>query len=175
MSTSTSSSTNVPQIQTIILQPGQIAYIPKNATILSIDGDGTLSSDCIDLTPKPLKCYRFRYATTNPIYPEDPAWEEGDFVGFSMAGTFYSTSIRFRDNASVGAFLQSSSNNIIQLVRYDTDIAPGSEIERQDIYVKMPESIASTVYLKMVPEKTDGSAANEIRIYPISVACEDIS
>lgn len=171
---STSSSTNIPQIQTIILQPGQIAYIPKNATILSIDGEGTLASDCIDLTPKPLKCYKFRYVTTNPIAAQ-PAWEEGDFVGFSMAGTFYSTSIPFRNNAGVGAFLQSSSNNIIQLVSYDTDIAPVSDIERQDIYVKMPESIANTVYLKMVPEKTDGSAASEIRIYPISVACEDIS
>ena len=174
MSTTTPS-TNVPQIQTINLQPGQIAYIPKNATILSIDGDGTVSSDCIDLTPKPLKCYRFRYATTEPISPQDPAWEEGDFVGFEMAGIFYSTSIPFRNNAGVGGFLQSSSNNIIQLISYNTDVAPSSNIERQDIYVRMPESIASTVYLKMVPEKTDGSAASEIRIYPTSVACEDIS
>lgn len=54
-------------IQSLILQNGQIGYIQKNAIIVAVvsTGDVTADSSCISLTPPPMVCYTFAYEHAN--------------------------------------------------------------------------------------------------------------
>lgn len=50
-------------VQTLVLQNGQVGYIQKNAIIVSVstNGDITADSSCIDLTPPPTVCYTLKW------------------------------------------------------------------------------------------------------------------
>lgn len=165
-------------IQTITLNASDKAFLPKTAKILSVDSVGGITlnpSECINTTPLPKKCYRFRWATSNDptLSTEEPAWETGHFIGFKMKDVFYSTSIDIIDQSAIGTYLESASMRVIEYTSSNSDTAPSTGINRRDVFVKMPESLATSVYLEMLPDKIDSATDNEIRIYPVEWACPE--
>lgn len=55
-------------IQQLVLQNGQVGYIPNNAVVIasSTNGDVTASSDCINLNAPPPVCYVFAWEHSTP-------------------------------------------------------------------------------------------------------------
>lgn len=170
----------IPQIQTITLQPGQSAYIPVDAIILSIDG-GTITSDCMDITPKPLKCYRMVYTMSNDIDSANEAWDANDptnrIKGVYVNGVEYACDydINFGLNSAVSLLVAKGGGAIIDALASTTTGGVGSERATSVVTFKAPESIGSQVYFKMWIVTAGSVVPGIIRVYSEEADCVDIT
>lgn len=74
--------------QVIVINAGQTAVIPANATItaLVITGDAQVSSTCDNLPePTEYKCWKFLWESTD----QDTAHDDAYFTGINIGGTTY--------------------------------------------------------------------------------------
>lgn len=162
-------STITPQIQTLVLQAGQSGYIPSNATILSIDGTAIVTSNCIDVTPKPLKCYEISYVTTNGAGGTQ-AWDVGDnnniFDGIYFGGILKPINVLIDNRQELLNTLVSTSNGAIVPIGVAED--QFGDMRTEYIRFKTSEAVATGLYLSAAITHSNGAI---IRIYPKQINC----
>lgn len=74
-------------LKTIIIQAGECAVLPSNATVKAIvvSGSATATSDCPLPAPEAYKCWTFRWEHTN----DDNAYSDARFTGIKIGDTVY--------------------------------------------------------------------------------------
>lgn len=166
-------------IDTITRGAGESAWLPKGATILSVDTTGGLTlsspSGCIDTTVEPRVCFRLQYTVSESGAPTG-AWEETDadnrIVGIFLNGVELTTNFFLNQLTEVVNFLTSSSFGSLSDVA--SDYVDGNPSDKNDIIFtfKAPAAIGSQLYFKFNITAASGPPMTAL-IYAQQVECDN--
>lgn len=153
-------------IQTIILQNGQIGYIQSNAVIVSVvsSGDVTASSTCINLTPPPTACYVFYWAHSTV---NDDTLDEFEFNTVIVGNLSYPISTPYEIRGESGA-AQATFDEIalkvpaaiVQPICVLTDTSFLSKIS-----VQVPQNLPAPILKASAPTGLGGGDTVSIYLY----------
>jgi len=134
-------------VQTLVLQNGQIGYIQKNAIIIAVSttGDITADSTCIDLTPPPTVCYIFDWEHSTPT---NDTMSDAAFTNVIIGNLNYPILTPYRHNVP-NPFIVSDAGELL-LAGISTGVptgimTPGCVLEDTDsnskVSVIVPQSL----------------------------------
>lgn len=160
-------------INTITINAGEVAYLPKTATILSVDAtEGiSLSSSCISTDVLPRKCYRISWAITENSGGETQAWEDSDtnnkVTRISIAGVVYTVDLDFDDEVAIMNQIVTLSGGAISSIS-TSQTSPISDVDTVSVTFRAPASIGANLWLGFSISNTLDS---DIRIYAKEISC----
>lgn len=165
-------------IATITLNAGETFWVPKTATLLSVDvTDGLVlqGSDCIDTTAPAKLCYKLAYT-----YTEDDArtgaWDAGDgnneIIGIYINGTEKPCAYDIVGGlASVVTFIEVQSGGSITNVAYTLVNGDPSDKDTVELTFSAPKTIGDALYFRFQIAQASGDPLTNIRVYAEEIDC----
>lgn len=159
--------------KTIVIQSGECAVLPSNATVVAIvvNGSVTASGDCPLPDPEEYKCWRFMWGDVS----DDDEYNDAYFTGVKIGDTTYNV---FGAPASEVNTYDNGADYLAQVLPYTTPnglvtgiISGGGEASSPKcLAFQIPESLGTPTLLWEVP--LGGGGIQYSTMAPVADICD---